>query len=97
LKIDAILPQPIPIKEGLTSGPADEKDSFGHLLNQSLKDLNASQVKADDAIKQFLTGNNDDLHNVVIGLEEAKFNMQLTVQIRNKLLEAYKEMMRMQV
>jgi len=97
LKIDAILPQPIPITEGKTSGPADEKDSFGHLLNQSLKDLNASQVKADDAIKQFLTGQGDNLHNVVIGLEEAKFNMQLTVQIRNKLLEAYKEMMRMQV
>ncbi len=97
MKIDTILPQPVPLSEGQNLGPSAAKDSFGHLLNQSLKDLNASQVKADESIKQFLTGKSEDLHTVMIKLEEAKFDMQLSVEIRNKLLEAYKEMMRMQV
>jgi len=97
LTIDPLFLQPVTLPAKQSSNPVKRNESFGQLLNQSLKELNNSQKKADEAIKQFLTGDIQDLHRVSIALGEAQLAMQLAVQVRNKLLEAYQEMMRMQV
>lgn len=97
MTIDPLFLQPVTLPAKQSSNPVKRNESFGQLLNQSLKELNNSQKKADETIKQFLTGDIQDLHQVSIALGEAKLAMQLAVQVRNKLLEAYQEMMRMQV
>lgn len=97
MKVDSIIPQPIPLPENGSSRPKTEKVSFGDLVNSSLENLNNSQKQADRAVKEFLTGKKENLHQVTIAMEEARLSMQLAVQVRNKLLEAYQEMMRMQV
>lgn len=71
--------------------------SFGEVLSRALDTVNAAQVKADEAIKGFLTGEVDDLHQVVVAMKEAEIWMQLTVQTRNRLVEAYQEIFRMPV
>ena len=70
---------------------------FSSWLARHLSETNARLVKSDQLIQGLAAGNLDNLHHVMIALEEAKLAMQLTVQVRNKVLEAYQELLRMQV
>ncbi len=71
--------------------------SFGKALSNALEKVNLSQVKADEMIKGFLVGDVQDIHQVTIAMGEAKIMMQLAVEVRNKVIEAYQELSRMQV
>lgn len=71
--------------------------SFAGLLNDALQKLNESELKAADRARDLLTGEIQDLHQVTIALEEARLTMQLAVEVRNKVIEAYQEISRMQV
>ena len=71
--------------------------SFMDFLNDAIKDANNLQVEAEQLNQAFATGMNDNLHQVMIASEKADIALQFTIQIRSKLLEAYQEIMRMQV
>lgn len=71
--------------------------SFGQLLTDALDNVNDLQKKADQASTDLATGRIDDISQVVIAAEKAAVALQLTIQVRNKMLESYQEMMRMQV
>jgi flagellar hook-basal body complex protein FliE len=71
--------------------------SFKEVLGSMIKEVNAAQVRADEAIKGFLAGEIKDLHQVVLATEEARLMLELAVQVRNKLIEAYQEISRMQI
>ncbi|UNC91742.1 flagellar hook-basal body complex protein FliE [Candidatus Contubernalis alkaliaceticus] len=70
--------------------------SFGQVLQQALQDVNSLQVQADDLTARMVLGEVEDVHEVMLASEQAKMALQLTVQIRNKLIEAYQEVSRMQ-
>lgn len=75
-------------------------DPIGSLikpLQQGLGQVNALQFKAKDLSEEAAVGGDVDLHDVMIASEKAGVAMQLTLQIRNKMVEAYQEVMRMQV
>lgn len=72
-------------------------ESFGDLLTTQVEKLNMTQLSADQMVKDFAAGKTDDLHNVMIGVEEARLSMELAVQVRNKIIEAYKELTQMQL
>lgn len=70
---------------------------FGKLVSEGLSAVN-QQLKASEAgLQQLATGNIENLHQVMIQLEEARLSMQLLMQVRSRLLEAYQEVMRMQI
>ncbi len=100
-----ILPVAVPILEKGTpvapSAPAGtdagKSESFSDIFGKAMQNLNDIQLNADETVKKFLTGEVTDLHTVVIALEKAKLSMQLAVEVRNKLIEAYQEISRMQV
>ncbi|WP_334109656.1 flagellar hook-basal body complex protein FliE [Thermodesulfitimonas autotrophica] len=71
--------------------------SFGELLNRMLNEVNEAQGNADKAIKGFLTGEVQDVHQVVLATEEARLMLELAVQVRNKIIEAYQEISRTQI
>lgn len=71
--------------------------SFGKLLKESLQRLNQSQIEADKTIKSFLSGEIGDIHKVMLAVEKASLSLRLALQIRNKVIEAYQEIMRMQI
>jgi len=71
--------------------------SFGNILGNYLNDVSKSELNADKAAETFATGGNIDVHSVMIAAEKANMSMQLTMQMRNKILQAYQEISRMQV
>lgn len=73
------------------------KTSFGDLLKQSIEQINKSQIEADKMTEALAAGKNVELHDVMISAEKASVTMTLAVEVRNKAIEAYQEMMRMQV
>jgi flagellar hook-basal body complex protein FliE len=70
--------------------------AFSTVLDQ-LSGLNTQLSGVEQQVQQLALGQTDNLHQVMIGLEEARLQFDLVLQVRNKLLEAYQEMMRMQV
>jgi flagellar hook-basal body complex protein FliE len=75
----------------------DSKGDFGAHLNKALGEVNDLQQKADHAIQQLVGEGKGDLQDTMIALEKADVSFRLMMQIRNKVLEAYQEIMRMQV
>ena len=70
---------------------------FGKALMDAIQGLDAVQKSADDKAMELSTGEPVDLHDVMISRETASLHMQLALQVRNKLVEAYQDVMRMQI
>lgn len=71
--------------------------SFLDLLGQATSRLNGDLANADNAMASFAAGGSADLHTVVLQMQEASLGLKLGVQVRDRLLEAYQEVMRLQV
>jgi flagellar hook-basal body complex protein FliE len=97
---EIVSPEVVPLRPGqpteITPGqPASE--SFGSLLGRMVQEVNAKQNVAAEAVHSLQSGGNVSLHQAVIAMEEASVSFQLMVEVRNKLLESYQELMRMQI
>jgi flagellar hook-basal body complex protein FliE len=71
--------------------------SFGSILGNLISDVNQKQNAANAAVDGLQSGAGVPLHQAVIAMEEANVSFQLMVEVRNKLLDSYQEMMRMQI
>lgn len=71
--------------------------SFEKMLQRSMEEVNVLQEQAEKAIQDLATGQTEDLHKTMILMEKAELSLKLMVQVRNKLLDAYQEIMRMPV
>ena len=78
-------------------GPGQAANSFAKLLGDAVGQIDKLQKTADGNIQKLATGQPVDLHDVTISVEQANLGFQLGLQVRNKLIEAYQEVMRMQV
>jgi flagellar hook-basal body complex protein FliE len=78
-------------------GPAAAADSFGSMLRDAVSQLDSLQKSADANVTRLATGQPVDLHEVMISMEQSNLGLQLAMQVRNKLIEAYQEISRMQV
>lgn len=85
----------------LTSSSKDSKpnavEDFQNFLKTAIQEVNAKEARAGQLVGKVATGEVSDLHQVMIALQEADVALQLTLQIRNKIVEAYQEISRMQV
>ena len=70
---------------------------FGDVLNQFVGEVNSKQMASTQAVNDLLSGKDIPLHQAMIAMQEAGVAFQLMVEVRNKLLEGYQELMRMQV
>jgi flagellar hook-basal body complex protein FliE len=80
-----------------TAATGSAGGSFGSLLSDKIGALNDMQNSAADASQALATGQANDVASVVTTVEQAALAMQLAVQVRNKAVDAYQELMRMQV
>ncbi|MEK7279872.1 MAG: flagellar hook-basal body complex protein FliE [Nitrospirota bacterium] len=71
--------------------------SFFDTLNESIEKVNEIQKTADSAVEDLAVGNTQNIHSTMIAMEKADVSFQLMMQVRNKLVSAYEEIMRMQV
>lgn len=69
----------------------------GNLFQQVLQEANQRQLEADWQTNMFISGKTDDLHQVIIAAEQARLSLQLTTQVTNRIIEAYREINRMQI
>lgn len=70
---------------------------FKDFLKDALGQVQEAQVASDRAMEKLAVGDARSIHEVMVAMEEADISMRMVVQIRNKLVDAYKEMMQMQV
>lgn len=88
--------QQLNVNSNINNGsPKGEGISFSEFLNNAVSDVNKLQLESEQLNDAFAMGMNDNLHQVMIAAEKADIALQFTVQIRNKILEAYQEIMRM--
>ena len=87
---------PAGISDGLPMG-GSSGEAFSSMLGKFIQDVNAKEVNASNAVNSLQSGGSASLHQAVIAMEEANVSFQLMVEVRNKLLDAYQELMRMQV
>ena len=84
-----------PFNNGFESGPTGPTKGFGEVLSHALERADARVTDASAAMADLANGQAASSHEVMIKVEEAHLALQWTIQLRNKALEAYQEIMRM--
>ena len=79
------------------SGAGEKGSTFADVLRNSLEQVNQHQVEADQAIREMVAGRSKNIHETMLAVERADSSLKLAMQVRNKILDAYREIMRMQV
>ncbi|MCK4579226.1 MAG: flagellar hook-basal body complex protein FliE [Candidatus Marinimicrobia bacterium] len=74
-----------------------QEKSFGQTLKELLYTVNDKGIQANEQVDQVVRGESDDLHTAMVALEEANISFQLMLETRNKMLEAYQEINRMNI
>jgi flagellar hook-basal body complex protein FliE len=104
MEIHGVTPNPIngikALEEMRKSGESSQKSAIegvGESFSSILNGLNESQLNTDSLVQQMAAGEDVDLHEVMIALEENDINFKVAMGIRDKLVDAYREVMRMQV
>ncbi|WP_102692668.1 flagellar hook-basal body complex protein FliE [Rummeliibacillus pycnus] len=77
--------------------PSQNKESFGTVLKNAISAVNDSQVASDNMTNKLVNGDNVELHDVMIAAQKANITLNTALQVRNKVVEAYQEIMRMTV
>ena len=81
----------------ISSMQEQKPESFGNKILDSLNKVNEQHQEANASIVDLMTGKQQDINSVVASVAKADMSFKLLVGVRNKLVEAYKETMRMQV
>lgn len=71
--------------------------SFKDLLNSAINEVEGARTSANQSIQQFLSGEGDDLHSTILASQRADLEFQMFLQVRNKVVSAYQEIMKMQM
>lgn len=87
----------LPLRMPDTSEISKAKKGFGDILASTIEQVNMDQIDGDLAIEKLQSGNAEHLHEVMIAVEEADVSLRMLVQMRNRAMQAYEEIMRMQI
>jgi flagellar hook-basal body complex protein FliE len=71
--------------------------TFADTLNEAISNVNELQLQSDQKVQELATGKTDDVAGVMITAEKADIALRAMVQVRNKIIDAYNEIMKMQV
>jgi flagellar hook-basal body complex protein FliE len=89
--------RPLEVPKAGQAAGATEGGSFAEVLSESLAQVNSLQQEADAAIQTLATGGPTTLHDTMLAVQKADLSFRLMMQVRNKIVEAYQEVLRMQV
>lgn len=81
----------------VTSGKETPSTSFGQTLTEAVRSVNAQQTKASDLSAAYERGDTNDIVQVMLERQKASIGFEATLQVRNKLLSAYRDIMNMPV
>ncbi len=95
--ISSITPISVPDISTSITKSASGSGEFHNLLSESISNVEQQQSNAQVAVNSFLTGESGELHTAAIATQKAELSLQLFMQVRNKVVSAYQEVMRMQM
>lgn len=95
MNINDVLSIPLMNHEIDRKGNTDPLSDFKKALNQSIEELNRLSNEADQKVNEMVMGE-IDIHEAMIAMEKAGISLKLMIQVRNKIIAAYEEIMRMQ-
>lgn len=96
-KIDSVL-QPANVQSMVANNPKVDSDvSFSNTLKEAIAKVNDSQLEADKQTEMLAKGKDIDLHEVMITAQKASVTLETSVQVQKKMIDAYNEIMRMQI
>lgn len=78
-------------------GAAGQSGEFQNVLSSAINSIQGLQTNAADSVQKFLTGQNEELHTTVLATQKAELAFELGLQVRNKVVDAYQEVMKMQL
>ncbi|SFM47806.1 flagellar hook-basal body complex protein FliE [Thermodesulforhabdus norvegica] len=93
VRVDGILE---PTKSNAEVSEPSKRESFWEALKDRIEEVDAFQKAADRAMEKGAIQGAEDIHEAMIRLQEAEISLRLFIEVRNKALEAYREIMRMQ-
>jgi flagellar hook-basal body complex protein FliE len=79
------------------AGAAGQPGEFQGVLSSAIDSIQSLQNTAADSVQKFLTGQNEELHTTVLATQKAELAFELGLQVRNKVVDAYQEIMKMQM
>ena len=82
---------------GAKADEAPQGKSFADTLTDLVKETDQLQKVSDDTVKGFVAGEVDDVHQVMVAMNRADLSFRMMLEVRNKLVEAYQEVMRLPV
>jgi flagellar hook-basal body complex protein FliE len=97
ITIESSLPSMIPHPSARKEHAPAEGGSFKEMLKGSIDDVNQLQTEADRSIERLIAGESKSLHETMIAMEKADISFRLMMEVRNKIVEAYNEIMRIPV
>lgn len=71
--------------------------SFQSMLQNAVRSVEASSAQADAAVSGYMSGKNQELHSTILATQNAELNFEMFMQVRNKVVSAYEEIMKIQV
>ncbi len=87
-----------PLQESIKpQQPVKQNTDFGQVLMSALDNVSNAETTADQLALKMASNQDVDLHQVVLAMEESNLKMQMAIQVRNKVIEAYQDIMRMPV
>ena len=78
-------------------GKAGKTGDFQTILQSAIDRVEASRSAANDAVDKFVSGEDQDLHTTMLATQRASLDFELLLQVRNKVVQSYQEIMRMQL
>lgn len=84
-------------RSNIDTTPAEAQQSFKTWLNEAVEGVNNTRAASDNMTEAMVRGEQVDLHEVMIAAQKGSIALETTVEVRNKVIEAYQEIMRMQV
>lgn len=91
------IPAGISLEQLAYQAPQATAQPFSSWLQTQMNELNATMTKSDTLATNLAAGKTENLHQVMISMEETKIAFQLAMQVRNRILEAYQDVLRAQI
>ncbi len=82
---------------GEKSSIAGGAGAFGKAVQRFVEDTNSQQLQADQSVERLATGQSDSVHETMLALTKADLSLRVFMEVRNKVIEAYQDVMRMQL
>lgn len=87
--------QTVDSEPAIKKTPHNVQQQFSKMLNNAIQKVNDTEIASNQETEKLINGQTTDLHNVMLTAEKAAVTLQVSLEVRNKIIEAYQEVMRM--